>query len=224
MLGSQTLRPLDDSALSPWSKLPPQWNDLRASLLGAPVDARDGAEATALELLVLGGLSTSSPGGSWAWSVPDALAGTRLVRLAEAVLPGECTITRELSGGAHPYLSFRVETTTAVAPSHEYAVLKEQRRLDAGDRWLAGSFDPAALARALWRGTLLKTPPLRQAGPGLAVFRLPSRHDARALAAAADLLGIGPARLERRFDLWRVQLAVDDLDARLPTLAEALAG
>ena len=98
----------------------------------------------------------------------------------EAVLPGECTINRELSGGAHPYLSFRVETTTAVAPSHEYALLKEQRRLDAGDRWLAGSFDPAALARALWRGTLLKTPPLRQAPPGLAVFRLPSRNDARA--------------------------------------------
>ena len=224
MLGSQTLRPLDDSALSPWSKLPPKWNDLRASLLEAPVAASDATEATALELLVLGGFPTAGPGGSWAWSAPDVLAATRLVRLVEALLPGECTVTRELSGGAHPYLSFLVATTAAVPPGHEYALLKEQRRLDAGDRWLAGSHDPDTLARALWRGTLLKSPPLRQAPPGLAVFRLPSRHDARALAAAADLLGLGRVRLERRFDLWRVQLAVDDLDAGLTLLADALAG
>ena len=224
MLGSQTLRPLDDSALSPWSKLPPQWSDLRASLLEAPVVASDGAEATALELLVLGGLPSFGPGGSWAWSAPDVLAGTRLVRLAESLLPGGCSVTRAVSGGAHPYLSFLVSTAAAVAPGHEYALLKEQRRLDAGDRWLAGSFDPESLARALWRGTLLKTPPLRQAPPGLAVFRLPSRHDARALAAAADLLGLGRVRLERRFDLWRVQLAVSELDTGLRTLADALAG
>ncbi len=205
--------------LGPWRHLPEEWIRLRHAVSRTPV--RD-QEAAACELAVLSGIQPGSGSSSTTiWKAVDSIAAQRMKQLLEVICGGSFDVHRLIAGQTRPHVSYVLVCDQPLPAGADYAIAKERRRLDAGDRWLRGAFEPELLARALWSATVLAAPPMVSLKTRAPLWRLASRQDAAALDAAGRYLGLRLGRIERRVKLWRVCLD-EDMPSAMGSLHRAL--
>lgn len=204
--------------LGPWRPLSAEWMRVRAAIGAREIE---GPEPAACELVVLGGPQRSDAPAQTEWWAADRLAAERTRRLLGSMSGSTFEVHRRTAGHSHRHVSYHVGSAAPLPEHVRLATDKERRRLDAGDGWLRGAFEPEQLARALWSATVLATPPMYSLRTRSPVWRLPSRTDAEALHTAGQLLGLPLGALERRGRLWRVSVDQEP-DVALRSLQRAL--